>query len=177
MQIFILKQIPDIVYHGSTTEHIESLKQIKIDYGRKDLDFGQGFYTTSIRRQAEEWAKGKAYGKHGPLLLTYKVNLDKIKSMNGMIFENASEEWTKFIFQHRMEVYNLGENIYDYVYGHTADGKTSLLIEDYKTGKLNYNDFKERIYPTKCKVFYYDQLFFRSQLSISALEKINEEVL
>lgn len=78
VQILILRNIPSIVYHGSTTQHLKSLKQIKVDYGRKDLDFGQGFYTTSIRRQAEEWAIGRAYGIYKPLLLTYKVNLDMI---------------------------------------------------------------------------------------------------
>ena len=40
------------VYHGSIT---------KVDYpiakaGRENLDFGQGFYITNIREQAERWA-------------------------------------------------------------------------------------------------------------------------
>jgi len=115
--------------------------------------------------------------KYKPLLLTYKINLDKIKLMNGIFFKNASDDWVKFIFEHRIEIYNIGKSKYDYVYGHIADGKTSLLIEDFKLGKITYDYFRKKIYPTECKVFYYDQLFFRSDLSVTALEKINEEVL
>ncbi len=44
-----------------------------------------------------------------------------------------------------MEIYNTNQDNYDYVYGHTADGKTSLLIEDYKSKIITYNDFKEKI--------------------------------
>lgn len=97
--------------------------------------------------------------------------------MNGIFFADASDNWARFIFEHRMDIYNLGKNKYDYVYGHTADGKTSLLIEEYKAGKITYDDFKEKIYPTECRLFYYDQLFFRSETSTTALQKINEEVL
>jgi len=76
LKILTLRNIPAIVYHGSTTEHIKSLEQIKVDYGRKDLDFGQGFYTTSVRKQAVEWAIGKVYGKykHGFRMKKNNVN-------------------------------------------------------------------------------------------------------
>ena len=40
------------LYHGSYTEVSAPLAKV----GRRNLDFGQGFYLTSIRRQAENWA-------------------------------------------------------------------------------------------------------------------------
>lgn len=177
MQILPLINIPNIVYHGTTTQHYESLQRINVGIGRKELDFGQGFYTTSVKRQADEWARGKVFRGHRPLILTYEVDVDSIKSMEGIFFKNASEEWVKFIFQHRMELYDLENNKYDYVYGHMADGKIPLILEKCKNGLMTYTDFKENIYPTNCPIFYYDQLFFRTERSITALHRINEEVL
>lgn len=42
-----------ILYHGSHTAVEKPLAKA----GRKNLDFGQGFYLTSIESQAKEWAK------------------------------------------------------------------------------------------------------------------------
>ena len=42
-----------VVYHGGT----EIVERPDCKRGRKNLDFGQGFYVTDIRRQAEDWAK------------------------------------------------------------------------------------------------------------------------
>ena len=39
------------LYHGST----EIIKNPIVSYGRENLDFGKGFYTTSIQKQAETW--------------------------------------------------------------------------------------------------------------------------
>jgi hypothetical protein len=176
LKIIRLTKLPQIVFHGTTTEHQSSLENIKVDCGRKDLDFGQGFYTTSIKNQAIDWAKGKVWNGHKPLVLTYKVDFDMIKSLNGIHFEFAEDDWVNFIYKHRMETFNINNMNYDYVYGHIADGKISLLIEDIKNGNKTFTNFKKEIYPTGCRKFYYDQLFFRSELSIKALEKIDEEV-
>ena len=41
------------LFHGTTLEIQHPLAHV----GRADLDFGQGFYLTSIRSQAERWAQ------------------------------------------------------------------------------------------------------------------------
>ena len=41
-----------ILYHGSYTQ----IKNPKIFFQEKGRDFGFGFYTTSIKEQAERWA-------------------------------------------------------------------------------------------------------------------------
>jgi len=45
-----------IVYHGSNVivEHPDNL------HSQEHLDFGMGFYTTTVQLQAERWAKRKA---------------------------------------------------------------------------------------------------------------------
>lgn len=42
-----------MVYHGGT----EIVERPDCKCRRRNLDFGQGFYVTDIRKQAEDWAK------------------------------------------------------------------------------------------------------------------------
>ncbi|MBQ8957916.1 MAG: DUF3990 domain-containing protein [Bacteroidales bacterium] len=41
-----------IVYHGGT----EKMEFPITKFGRRNLDFGQGFYVTDLRKQAVDWA-------------------------------------------------------------------------------------------------------------------------
>jgi len=45
-----------LVYHGSTKE----IQKPDLNYGRFNLDFGNGFYVTTISEQAEKWAMRRA---------------------------------------------------------------------------------------------------------------------
>lgn len=47
------------VYHGSYTE----INEIDLTFSRTSRDFGQGFYVTRFREQAEYWAKKKGERK------------------------------------------------------------------------------------------------------------------
>ena len=44
------------VYHGS----IEVVKAPDVLHSYRPLDFGKGFYVTTVKEQAEKWAKRKA---------------------------------------------------------------------------------------------------------------------
>ena len=66
-----------VVYHGGT----EIVERPDCKRGRKNLDFGQGFYVTDIRRQAEDWAKLTADRRRTtPILNRYRLNHDAIIS-------------------------------------------------------------------------------------------------
>lgn len=45
-----------IVYHGTT----EIVKNPDVDHSYRQLDFGKGFYVTTVQKQAERWARRKA---------------------------------------------------------------------------------------------------------------------
>ena len=45
-----------IVYHGG----IDVIEKPDINHSYRPLDFGKGFYITTIKEQAEKWAKRKA---------------------------------------------------------------------------------------------------------------------
>jgi hypothetical protein len=40
------------IYHGS----LEAVEKPDISFSRTNTDFGRGFYTTTIKSQAEKWA-------------------------------------------------------------------------------------------------------------------------
>ena len=44
------------LYHGSDI----IVKEPKLSFSNRNLDFGKGFYTTSLKEQALRWAKRKA---------------------------------------------------------------------------------------------------------------------
>lgn len=44
-----------IVYHGTT----EIVRNPDVDHSYRQLDFGKGFYVTTVREQAERWASVK----------------------------------------------------------------------------------------------------------------------
>lgn len=60
------------LYHGSYTSVPSPLAGV----GRRVLDFGPGFYVTSIREQAERWARRVCVIRavDTPLLTTYEFN-------------------------------------------------------------------------------------------------------
>lgn len=45
-----------IFYHGSDI----AIENPDINHSSKHLDFGAGFYVTTVKRQAKRWAKRKA---------------------------------------------------------------------------------------------------------------------
>ena len=61
-----------IVYHGST----EIVKKPDDRHSYRALDFGKGFYVTTVREQAERWARRKAdiLGKDTAIVNLYQMN-------------------------------------------------------------------------------------------------------
>ena len=83
------------VYHAGT-ERIETPLS---DKGRKNLDFGQGFYLTDIYDQALVWGARKSRERQLPALiniylLDQKEIFDKARILR---FDHYDEEWLDFI--------------------------------------------------------------------------------
>ena len=65
------------LYHGSSAEVREPL----VGVGRKKVDFGQGFYLTRMRKQAELWAKAVADRRPGATAILNIYQFDNEKAM------------------------------------------------------------------------------------------------
>ena len=60
-----------IVYHGS----IITVDSPDVQHSYRPLDFGKGFYVTSVREQAERWARRKAalFGSNKAIINVYEM--------------------------------------------------------------------------------------------------------
>ncbi len=108
------------IYHGST--FIVEKPSLEILNFR--TDFGKGFYTTTDIEQAKKWTKIKRER------LEKEKSKDKVNQyvniyeytenveLNILKFENATEEWLKFIFKNRQG--NEFVHQYDIVVGPVA---------------------------------------------------------
>ena len=83
------------VFHGTTLIVNTPL----VGVGRKNLDFGEGFYLTSIRQQAIDWAQ-RPINKDKPQYLNcYELDLSGISKNDYryLKFEAYDDEWLDFV--------------------------------------------------------------------------------
>lgn len=122
-----------MVYHGGT----EKIERPICKFGRPNLDFGQGFYITNLRQQAESWANNMARNRKKPAIINrYRLNRDAVlEKMRCKIFNAYDEEWLKFIIGNRN-----GENLakeYDYVEGGVANDRVVDTVNLYIVGLMD----------------------------------------
>lgn len=122
-----------IVYHGGT-----DIVEVPIcKFGRKNLDFGQGFYVTDIRKQALEWAVLTAdRRKREPVLNRYILKRDDILAAGRCkLFEAYDRDWLEFIVASRR-----GQAIadaYDYIEGGVANDRVVDTVNLYMLGLMD----------------------------------------
>lgn len=129
------------VYHGSTVV----VDSPKIITPNRPLDFGKGFYLTSLQHQAEKWAIAKSKIKRElPIVSVYKLDLDKVKvNYKVKSFEFANEEWLDLV-----EVCRKDKNYvtgYDVIIGEVADDRVYDTINLYLDGLIPKEIALERI--------------------------------
>lgn len=124
------------LYHGSSTKVETPL----VHLGRSDLDFGQGFYLTSLKSQAESWATIICTRKKSnptPWLNTYEFDItnainDGYKLLR---FDSYNREWLDFIANSRKG--NRPWKGYDIIEGGVADDRVFNAIENYLNGQAD----------------------------------------
>lgn len=123
------------VYHGGT----EKIDSPICRFGRKNLDFGQGFYLTTLREQAETWANNMARSRNKPAIINqYSLNRAAIiKEARCKIFKAYDEEWLQFIVGNRTGL-NLAED-YDYIEGGVANDRVIDTINLYLAGLIEFS--------------------------------------
>lgn len=114
------------VYHGSTLR-IESPSTA---FSRSNLDFGKGFYVTSFKEQAENWALRKAMrSNRSPVVNVYEMNI--LDDFSVCTFD-TDREWLDFVCACRR-----GESVflaYDVIFGSVADDRVFDAIDLYYRG-------------------------------------------
>ncbi len=112
------------LYHGSSI----AVPEPQVSFSRKNLDFGQGFYATSVRRQAEAWAKRKALFAGGsPIVSEYEMN--NVSSLRLLEFPDANEKWVEFVCDCRRGGSRYKD--YDLIIGGVANDKVYEAVNMY----------------------------------------------
>ena len=148
-----------IVYHGSseTVRHPDTL------HSYRALDFGKGFYVTTVREQAERWARRKADLFGGtPVVSRYRMR-DDLSQFRVRRFPDDLMEWIEFVCDCRD-----GEPTYqqyDIIIGKVANDKVFRVVDMYHSGIWDKERalHEIRAYPN------YDQIAFITQSAIDAL--------
>jgi len=155
------------VYHGSSVV----IKISKILDSQRLLDFGMGFYTTSSRVQAENWAviKQKRLGINTAAIVTvYEVNDDVFNAdkYNVKIFSKANEEWLDFIVANRKK--NI-QHPFDIVKGVVANDTLYSTLSLFEAGVLTKAETITRLKTHKL----FDQISFHNQKVLKELNFID----
>ena len=84
-----------ILYHGSNIE----VSNPSLKFSNKARDFGNGFYLTTDKEQARNWAEKKTLkiGNGKPIVSIFEIDENVLKNMNVKIFESPSSEWFDYV--------------------------------------------------------------------------------
>lgn len=121
------------VYHGG----ISKIESPLVKIGRKNLDFGQGFYVTRRIEQARNWAiRTSRQLLSSPVICEYQLNIeDIIKNAKYHNFERYDSEWLRFIVACR-QGYDPSVN-YDCIEGGVANDRVIDTVEGYINGTID----------------------------------------
>jgi hypothetical protein len=127
------------LYHGSN----QKFDTIDLTKSKDKRDFGRGFYTTTLREQAEEWAEALFDRYKGDGVFIYEMELELTEELSVKNYEGLSEEWLHMVQKNRI----LGgiQHNYDIVQGPVANDKTARTIALYIAGIINTNEAIERL--------------------------------
>lgn len=142
------------VYHASSV--IVDLPDAS--HSREHLDFGKGFYVTTIERQALEY--GQRFLRRGrkAWLNVYELKED-FGNLKTICFDAYDEAWLDFVTECRAGRM-CGD--YDIIRGGIANDKVFRTIDLYFSGDLNKQDALKRLMYEKPN----DQLCFRTEAAI-----------
>ena len=122
-----------MLYHGSYASIPAPLTGV----GRKELDFGPGFYVTSLREQAERWARRVCVIRavDTPLLSIYEFDESLLPAdVRRLRLEHYDQQWLDFVVSSRR-----GEEPwrdYDIIEGGVANDQVIDTVEDYYAGRI-----------------------------------------
>lgn len=175
-----VEELPKILYHGTELDSITSLETgIILNKGRKKTDFGQGFYLTGNKDQAENWALSRTRSKLNnenksvAVVVSFSLDLSKLIKLNHKFFNEVNNEWAEFIYANRSlnsHLINNIDNKYDLVYGPLADGRNiSLLVSKLERNDISFETFLEEIEGKNFPFPIDHQLSFHTERSITAI--------
>lgn len=154
------------LYHGTNVD----FDVIDLTKSNKYKDFGQGFYLTDIRSQAEELAakKSRLFGGY-PVIQEYEFDESLLSDaeLKVLKFDKPSTEWAEFIFKNRNRDNNFTHD-YDIVIGPIANDGVAYLLGRYEEGTLTIEELSDKLDYKKLN----SQYFFGTNKSLKYLKRL-----
>ncbi len=155
-----------ILYHGTNID----FNIIDLSKSNKYKDFGQGFYLTDIRSQAEELAvkKAKLFGGNN-IIQEYDFDESVLNQnyLRILEFDLPTTEWAEFIFKNRNRNLQFTHD-YDIVIGPIANDGVAYLLGRYEEGTLSIDELSKELTYKKLNRQYY----FGTEKSIKYLRRL-----
>jgi len=158
------------IYHGSTVP-VEVPKIIK---SNRKLDFGEGFYTTFNREQAERWSVrvSKRLKTNVRIISEYEFDIEAAKKELRVVhFEKPDEIWLDFVSANRNG--HVLPEPYDIVIGAVANDIVYTTVTLYERGIL---DKETAIKQLKVQELY-NQILFHTEKSLSYCQYLRHETI
>lgn len=170
-----------IVYHGTS----DYFKQPILQRIQKQRDFGNGFYVTTDKAQAESYAKRKIYENNSNKGYTHQFVLTDFKGLNVLEFSSADVNWLKTICKYRstrekFDTNNQRYGKYDIIIGKIADDNTRKVLDAYMRGLYDNipNISPEEIVINKLQTDRLkNQICLKSRKALSKLKYIKSPVV
>ena len=122
------------LYHGSNI----IIEQINLSKCRPYKDFGQGFYLTAIKEQAEQMARRTSaiYGGE-PIVTEFEFDESALGFLSVKMFKDPSEEWALFVMANRSRKNVQPTHDFDIVIGPVADDTIATLFRNFDDGIID----------------------------------------
>lgn len=126
------------LYHASTVivEHPD------VQHSRDNLDFGRGFYTTTLKDQAIRYAE--RYVRRGVAAYLNEYEFDEVvEGFSIKSFPMYNDEWIDYVARCRRG--QLPKKVYDAVTGGIANDRVFNTIDLYFAGQITKEEALERL--------------------------------
>lgn len=147
-----------MIYHG--TKEVNLIP--KYGFGKKNNDYGQGFYTTQDKELAKEWAYAEYTKGVNNYVYSYKVSLQGLNILD--LTKLNSLHWVALLIANRQYSLNLDSNIKALI-----KARAQWIKERYLINISNYDIVIG--YRADDKYFSYVTAFLSGAITIEMLEK------
>jgi hypothetical protein len=149
-----------ILFHGSNCE----FEIISLEKSKNNRDFGKGFYTTTLKEQAKEWAEVLFLRTQKGSAFLYEFEFQDFKDLNVKTFSEYTLEWLNFVKENR--VYGGTQHNYDVVKGPVANDRTMEAIAQYLSGAYDAEYTIKQLAYMKSN----DQVSFHTEKALAKLK-------
>lgn len=157
-----------ILFHGTTAV----FDKVLLEKSHNRRDFGKGFYTTILERQAKDWAYRLSLREKKKEYYVYTFSFLESPELNIRRFTAMDGEWLEFIKENRSK--GGIQHKYDVVIGPVADDNTMETVQLYIAQTLSKEEAVNRLKYSQIN----NQISFHTEKALETLrflERVNYE--